>query len=412
MIILVLNMFYKTLFLFLALTSLLIANEDIATLQEQVQELQKRMDAQEKQKAVVELLHEDSILSVGGRIDLQTFWTSPDGSVFAGSIPLDKNSRGEDATLKMSAQDSRLWVKSRTQTPYGALRALVEIDFHGANYKDSDATTNSHTPRLRHAYMQLGGWTVGQTNSAFNSMVTLDTITYVINDTFVRQPLIRYTLNDGTTLAYDLSLEQPETTLLDKSATLVKPKDDVAPDFIARVRYYPSWGEASLALMGRYLVQNEATSTILDKDSAFGYGANFSAKIKTFNRDDIRLDAQYGLGLGRYLAYNAYAAGFVADDGRIKLQESYGWHVGYRHFWAKEWRSTLAYGYCGTKNSDAIETNEDKANKEAASVQVNLFYTPLEKMVVGGEYIYATREVASSDKGSMHTALLVFRYDF
>ena len=405
-------MFFKLLFATLVVVSMLRANEEIVALQEQMQELQKRMDAQEKQKAMLELLHEESVLSVGGRIDLQTFWTSPDGTFFAGKIPLDKESRGEDATLKMSAQDSRFWVKSRTQTPYGALRALVEIDFNGADYKDSDATTNSHTPRLRHAYLQLGGWIVGQTNSAFNSMVTLDTITYVINDTFVRQPLIRYSFNEGTLLACDISLEQPETTLLDKNSAILKPKDDIAPDIIARVRYFPSWGEASLALMGRYLVQNEASSSISGKDSALGYGANFSAKIKTFGRDDIRFDGQYGLGLGRYLAYNAYAAGFVADDGGIELQERYGWHVGYRHFWAKEWRSTLAYGFSATKNSDDVETNLDKANKEASSVQANLFYAPLEKMLLGVEYAYGTREVLSRDRGELHTALLVFRYDF
>lgn len=395
----------------------------VAELREEIERLTQRLDSIEKeklqakqtsqQKGFLELTSDQTVLGVGGRIDLQSIWGWPEGALFADSrIPLE--GAHNNAQMKMSARDSRLWVKSRTPTEYGALRTLVEIDFWGSD--GNEKNVNAHNPRLRHAYLQIGGLTAGQTNSAFNAFVTVDTISFIINDTFVRQPLIRLSF-ENETLGYDLSFEQPETTLVDKNGAMLTPQDDVVPDIIARVRYYPAWGEAALAVMGRFIAQDhtslsDATQTT-KKDSALGYGVNLSAKIKTFDRDDIRLDAQYGKGMGRYLAYDAYGAGFIDDTGEIALQESFGWHVGYRHYWAKTWRSTLAWAYARTKNDDRIVVSDrDAVNKSASSLQANLFWDAVPNGLVGVEFAKGKREVFSGKKGDIDLALLIFRYDF
>ena len=370
----------------------------------------------DKKGGGLELKTADTVLSVGGRIQLHSIYAWPEGKFFAGNIPLEKDSLGENGQLTMSARDSRFWVKTRTPSKYGPIRALIETDFMGTAV-GTEANTNSHGIRLRHAYVQVGGFTVGQTNSAFNSLVTLDTISYAVNDTLVRQPLIRYSIYDKD-LTYDISFEQPETTLLNTAGDIITPKDDSLPDIVTRVRYYPPWGEASAAFLARYIKQDHTTlsdGSVSDStDGAFGWGANISAKIKTFDLDDIRFDAQYGVGLGRYIAYDAYAAGSIDSTGNIKLHPVFGAHLGYRHWWNTELRSTLGLSYAGTDNN--IENIQDddlyKVNKDVYSLQFNLLWIPVRNALVGVEYAKALRNVESEDEGHMDMLIFLVRYDF
>ncbi|MEA2092206.1 MAG: DcaP family trimeric outer membrane transporter, partial [Campylobacterota bacterium] len=353
--------------------------------------------------------------SVGGRIQFHSIYASPEGAFYAGKIPLKKDSLGEKGQLIMSARDSRLWVKTRTPSEYGPVRALIEIDFLGVS--GTETNTNSHGLRLRHAYVEGNGFTFGQTNSAFNSNVTLDTISYAVNDTLVRQPLIRYSIDDRL-LAYDISFEQPETTLLDPDGNIITPKDDLLPDIIARVRYYPSWGEMSSAFLARYIKQDHTKlsngNDVNSSDTAIAWGVNISAKIKTYKLDDIRFDAQYGKGMGRYIAYNAYAAGSIDANGDIKLQPAFGAHIGYRHWWSETLRSTFAYSYTGTNNNldDLNVTNLDRVNKDVYSWQLNLLWTPVKNGLAGIEYARALRNVESDERGEMDLLILLLRYDF
>lgn len=366
-----------------------------------------------EQKGILEMSSADTVLSVGGRIDMQSIVSWPEGPYIAGKIPLDAS--GENGQLLMSARDSRLWVKTRTPTEHGPVRTLIEVDFLGTTA--SEATANSHGLRLRHAYLQAAGWTIGQTNSAFNSYVTLDTIRYPLNYTLVRQPLIRYSINDRL-FGYDLSFEQPESTLLDKNGTIIMPQDDIVPDVVARLRYYPAWGEGSLALLGRYITQDQATlsdgTVVSVSDGVFGWGVNVSGKIKLFELDDIRFDAQYGVGLGRYVAFNAFAAGSIDADGGIDLQATYGGHIGYRHWWTPKWRSTLAISYAATDNDMAniYAADSSRVNSEVYGSQLNLLWIPLPNGLVGLEYSKGVRLVESGDEGEIDMVSLLVRYDF
>lgn len=370
-------------------------------------------DTPMKQKGALELTNANTVLSVGGRIQMHSIYAWPEGAYFAGKIPLDDT--GENGQLIMSARDSRLWVKTRTPTEYGPVRTLIEVDFLGTTATEINA--NSHGLRLRHAYLEAAGFTVGQTNSAFNSFVTLDTVMYPINYTLVRQPLIRYSINDRS-FGYDLSFEQPETTLLDQNGTIITPKDDVAPDIVARLRYYPSWGEGSVALMGRYITQDQTTlsdgSRVTSNDAAFGWGVNVSGKIKLYGLDDIRIDAQYGVGLGRYVAFSAFAAGSIDAEGNIELQPTYGGHIGYRHWWSQKWRSTLAFSYAGTNNDleNINISDREKVNSDVYGSQLNLLWIPVPNGLVGLEYSQALRTVESGKEGNMHMVTLLVRYDF
>lgn len=369
-----------------------------------------------KQKGTIELTTADTVLSFGGRIQLDIDSAWPEGTHSARGIPVT-NTPGENGQLLMSARDSRLWFKTRTPSAYGPIRTLIETDFVGSD--GTETNTNSSHMRIRHAYVQVSNWTVGQTNSAFNTHVTLDNLQTAINDVFVRQPLIRYS-REKDLYSYDISFEQPETTLIDSDGNIITPKDDVVPDVIGRIRYYPSWGELGFSLMGRYINQDHAElsdgTKLNNRDATVAWATNVSGKIKVNGgQDDIRFAAHYGKGMGRYIAYNAYAAGSIDADGNIKLQPSFGAHLGYRHWWNSKLRSTVSISYVGTKNNmDVIASAAARtlANKEASSSQVNLIWTPIPNSLVGLEYAKSKRKVESGAQGDIDLLRARFRYDF
>lgn len=381
---------------------------------EELDALRQRIEALEQSapsaanRGILELGSADTVLTIGGRVQLDAAYSSPESRYFAKLVPL--SSEGEEGQLSMSARDSRLWVKARRPSSLGMVRTLIEIDFWGAS--GTETNTNAHGPRLRHAYIDVGGLAVGQTNSLYNAFVTLDTITYAVNDTLVRQPLIRYSRN-GKTWGYDFSLEQPETTLSDPDGRTVTPKDDRLPDIGARLRCYPDWGRAGIAAMVRYIRQDRATlgdGTALERtDAAWGWGLNASAQIKAGRRDDLRFDLQYGDGIGRYLAYDVFTAGTVDAAGNIRLQRSYGGHLGYRHWWRGDLRSTLGVSHVGTEREGEPAGT---LSKRVTGIQANLIWTPLPNGLVSLEYASAEREVESGEKGDLQLLRLTLRYTF
>ena len=239
----------------------------------------------------------------------------------------------------------------------------------------------------------------------------------------MRQPLIRYSASE-TGWGYDLSLEQPETTLLQSDGTLITPKDDRFPDAAARLRYYPQWGEGAIAGIVRYIAQDRAAD-YNSSSRAWGWGINASARInvgpddgregavgagmRVGPDDDLRCDLQYGRGIGRYLAYNVFAAGSIDAAGNISLQRSFGGHIGYRHWWRRDLRSTLALSLVGTENRDDVAAD---VTRRVRGVQANLIWTPLPKALVALEYAGAERELESGREGELELLRVTFRYTF
>ena len=388
--------------------SSLFANDEIEALRLQVEQLSQKIEKIEKeqkvQKGVLELASTDTVLSIGGRIQLNGAYSSPDAAYFASKIPA--NSEQKSDKFSMNARDSRLWVKTRTPSEYGMIRTTLEIDFFGS--AATNVSVNDHNPRLRHAYVQVGDFGFGQTNSAFNSVVAIETANYAMDDTFVRQPVVRYTYNSGD-WAWDVSFEEPNAMFFkDGPSSLVKGGSDTLPDLVLRARYFDTWGEVGLAYLSRYIRYEEVGKS----DAEYGYGLNLSGRIKTFGLDGIRFNAHYGEGSGRYIAYNGFGAGTITSQGDIKLTEIYGGHIGYRHWWSQKLRSTLAFSYIGANTSDEALNYSSNITKKSYATQLNLFYNPLKNLLLGLELSDATRKFKDGRIGDAQAVNFIVRFDF
>ncbi len=285
---------------------------------------------------------------VYGNIAFQDSWTG------GGSVT-DSAKR-----TQFSAAESRFNIS----VIHGEVSGFAEIDFVGSEQGNA-MFSNSYSPRLRHAFIEYQGFTVGQT---WSTMVNTSTFAEtadlggpLVGQAMVRQSLIRYQSGH-----WKFSLENPYTYGTEEGSSIdtklwIDTSNDFVPDAVSRYDQQGDWGNVSISSLFRYLDAEETAQ--------FGAGISLAAKLKTFSKDDIRLQLHYG-NLGRYIGTDA-ARDII--DGEIETTVSV--MVAYRHFWAEHTRSTLFYGRTWTE-----EEQTDRFH-----VGVNLFTNLTPELSVGFE---------------------------
>ncbi len=361
-------------------------------------------------KGVINLRSSDTTMILGGRIQLDTIYLSTASGKAGGSNNSDnffnannipRKSKGETSELTLSARNSKFWVKTRTTVDdIHPLLTLLEVDFWGSNANEKNS--NSYGLRLRYAYFDYMGWTVGQTNSAFTGNAKPSTLRAPVNDVFVRQPVIRYTFALKHA-SLSISLEQPESVIMTSTGDTITINDDRVPDLILNYQRYSKLGEFSLSILARELRIDEEIS-----DSTFGYGIHFSQKIKTWGNDDIRFSLLGGKGIGRYFATSFFPGASIDTEGSLEAQLSYGGHIAYQKWWSRKLRSNLAYGIVKSNNNLDLSHIDKSAN----SLHLDIQYTPIKNLMLACEYIHATRESQEGKKSNLDRVYLQTSYDF
>lgn len=371
-----------------------------ATLEAQIESLQTQLD---HQKQRLNFATEDTRFSLGGRIRLDAVINTPSNADKYDYYLTPKSllSHTTQALFSSTLQSSRLWFKSARDTPLGALRTLVEVDFYGT--AGTETVSNSHNMRLRHAYVTLGDCTIGQTFSTFMSTTLADVVLLSSDIIFVRQPLLRFTFGKNH-LKWDLAFENPETFLLAKDTNTTSAyHDDTFIDTVTRLRYESKTTQASLALLYRKLsaIKN---SSLITHDA---WGINGSFKYRFLNNDFIQAAYVYGAGIGRYVTLGYYGDGEI-DSQSIRLLPLQTAHLSYTHWWQKDLRSTMVIAYIGTLSSNTLSYY---STETMPSAHINLRYTLMPKTLLSIEYIYAQR-AKNSEYFELQRYYFSFNYIF
>lgn len=293
----------------------------------------------------------DTKVDLGGYAKLDVSYNDPgyniSGTVApAGTIKgVDKDA---DATIDLSARQSRFWLKTATPKGEGTLKTHLEFDLYGA--AGTETVSSSSSLRLRHAYGTLNDVLMGQTWSTFMDLYTLGEILDFTQQTsaiFVRQAQVRYTIPMGSG-KLSLAAENPSTFGQDKNSI---------PDLVAKYDYNTKTVHTSAAVMVREL-------KISNDDSKTAAALSLNAKFKLgSNGDDVRVQLNGGAlgryqGLGAHSDYEGHAAtaavafkaatptslqvdAKAATASNFDVLNSYGVSVAYRHFWAPGVRSLL-----------------------------------------------------------------------
>jgi hypothetical protein len=323
-----------------------------------------------------------------------------------GTIPV--GDAPSETYLDFHAKESRINFKSTHNLDNGArMTSFIELDFQlppGGN----ERVSNSFAPRLRHAFLTYNKWLVGQTWMTFFNVgalpENLDFVGPAESTIFGRQPMIRYTSG-----SWQFAAENPETTITPYGGGgRIVADDNTAPDLVGRYNMKGDWGAFTVAGMVRQLRIEDNAAGI--KDSATGWGISLSGKFMIGEKDDFRWMASYGGGMGRYIGLNTANGAVLDADGKLHAIDSAGIFGSYRHFWGPKWRSNLTLGYLAVDND--TDLTGMGVTKKAASVHVNLIYSPQPKLDFGIEFLYADRKVESGADGDMTRLQFSGKYAF
>ncbi|WP_226704989.1 DcaP family trimeric outer membrane transporter [Microbulbifer elongatus] len=403
-----------------------------AQLQQRIAELQAQVDALAARPVEIENPEPakaspfgDTEIQIGGYVKLDSIFSDySDGSAATAGVGEDFlvpstipiGGEGGDVHYNAHAKSTRLFFKSATELGAGSVNTHIEIDAM-AGAQGDERISNSYAQRLRHAYVN---WNIdgdrsllaGQSWSTFFNVGALpEGLDFVgpVGTIFERQPQIRYTQGLGSG-SLQFAAENPATTLYNSTEN---PYDDNSrPDLV--LRYNNNIGDLnySIASMSRELAYDRADAS---SESEQGYAISLSGKWQ-LGRDDLRFMYSYGNALGRYLGLNSYRAGIIDPlDGSIDLIDQHGGYVALRHFWSEQWRSNLVLSATAADNPASVADTTPSAYQ---SLHLNLMYSPVPKMTLGGEYIFASKEVENAsgqladDEGDMQRMQLSVKYVF
>jgi hypothetical protein len=304
---------------------------------------------------------------------------------------------------RFHARQSRLNFDIRWPTDYGTARVFVESDFFGDS--DSEEQSNAALFRLRHAYGKIDAWTFGQTWSTFADdraqPFTLDNEGSA-SSISRRQALVRYTTPIGgfDNLLLSLAVENPRVTVEVPDSIDGSPRTE-SPDFIVRVRN--RFGPARFQLAGVY---REIGFQVVDEPVATtdAWGFNASGDARLGDNDRIYTQIVWGEGIG---SYKGLPDVIGKADGTAGILGVFGWMVGWTHDWTENLSSNFTYSSDRTDPS-TFQTPDDL--RENTYLAVNLIATPVERVFVGVEYLYGTRENVSGASG--HANRLQFGFGF
>ena len=299
------------------------------------------------------------------------------------------NAGGQTGKTKFTAETSRFGFESSTPTSLGTFNTKVEADFYSYGADD-----NRNRLRLRHAYGEYGGWLIGQTWSTFMDLDDLpETVDFngPIGAPFSRRTMIRYTYGDAKA-GYKLSFaaEDPEDQFGGGSA------NERMPQLVARFDKSFDWGAVNL----RGLAHEKRSAT----QTKYGLGVGVGGSFKLTDKDVFMGQYTYVDGdVDQLYGSNGYA---IDGAGNITFDKNQGLVLGYARTFSDQLRGSFVLGFNRGKTAQAVD------NKTLGQLFVNLIYSPIKNVELGGEFIYGQRKTFAGESGTLSRFDLMGRYSF
>jgi len=353
--------------------------------------------------------------SFGGFVKVTgTFSSYSDGDLASGSAGRDfyipgtipVGGDGESTDFDLGAKESRINFKSSHVLENGdKLGTFIEMDFLLPPGGD-ERISNSYQPRLRHAFLTYNDWLFGQTWSTFQDVGALpesvDFLAASEGIVFERQSMIRYT--NGP---WQVALENPESTITPfGGGGRIVSDDNSMPDVVAKYTHKADWGHVAVAGLFRTL-EYDAVS---NNESESSFGVSLTGKFNVGDRDDFRFNVASGAGMGRYVGLNTANGAVITDDGSLAAIDSTAIAVAYRHHWTDKIRSNFILSKIDIDNE--IDYTGLGVTKSSQSAQVNLLFSPVNKITLGLGLLHGKRELETGTDGELNRLIFSAKYAF
>ena len=272
--------------------------------------------------------------------------------------------------------------------------------------------TNSSGFRVRHAYGTLGKLSAGQYwTNFFNEQAYPETVDFggALGEIFVRQAQVRWTepLEGGGD--WSMSVENPESVLaVPGSAVPFRSDSDHAPDLAARMRFGRGGGTYSAGLLARNIHVDSATAPAATS-GRWGGAIALTGIIPAGGKDDLRVDLNLGNAIGRYQVAGFFPDGYVDQNGTLHLARQTSGFIALRHFWSAGLRSTFELSAASSNPPDGTAKGVNRSDRSA---HLNLIWSPIPAVNLGGELIHAQRAVVGGDRGGLNRIQFAAQYSF
>ncbi|HEU4391362.1 MAG TPA: DcaP family trimeric outer membrane transporter [Blastocatellia bacterium] len=317
-------------------------------------------------------------------------------------------------------RQSRLGVKSSTPTSWGELKTQFEFELFGTGV-DAGQTTF----RLRHAYGELGPVGAGQYWSPFMDIdVFPNSIEYWGPNgmVFFRNVQFRWMPLKGRN-AVTIALERPgasgdQGVFQDRIELQgIRGKFDL-PDLSGHLRLNRDWGHVQFAGMVRRIKWVDTNSDQFNlSGSDVGWGATVSSNYKFTPNDIGRFQFIYGEGVQNYMNDAPVDVGIQIENPADPVRPIRGVALPVLgvvsfldHNWNKKFSTSIGYSMVNIENSSGQAANAYHRGHYALT---NLLFTPVDNVMIGGEFQWGRREnwrdgFASDD----YRIQFSFRYNF
>jgi hypothetical protein len=336
-------------------------------------------------------------------------------------LPSFRDQYAPNGKFYTGVRQSRLGVKTSTPTRFGELKTIFEFELFGTG-----ADAGKTTFRLRHAYGELGKVGAGQYWTVFGDTDAYpNTFEYWGPNGLVwfRNVQLRFMPLKGKN-SVTIALERPGAS---GDAGVAADRIDLAgirpklawPDLTGHVRFDRDWGHIQVSGVLRSIrwVDTDHSDEFDFGGSALGYGGSFSSHLNFGEKNIGRFQVTYGKGIENYMndapvdigaRFTHAAAGQRPFEG--VAVPVLGLSTFLDHTWNDRFTSSIGYSLIDMDNTDAQAPD---AYRRGQYGLVNLIYSPVKNVVMGGELQWGRRANFSDGFSSEDVRIqFSFKYNF
>jgi len=232
---------------------------------------------------------------------------------------------------------------------------------------------------------------------------TVDFVGPIDSAIFARQTQVRYKRG-----GFIISLENPETTLTETATEAQSSSDRGAwPNLIVRYGWKGAWGTFGVAGMLREVKVDKSEYS----DSRVGWGLTAGGRMNITRSDAIFYQVSGGRGFSRYIGLSIVGdASLDPDTGNLHMTGILAGYAAWRHELTESLRAHVLVSGSDFDNNRSF--SGPNATSRVYSARVNLIYSPVAKLDLGGELSYARREVESGADGDLKRVQFSAKYRF
>lgn len=347
-------------------------------------------------------------MKIGGKVKTDFLYditgTNDRTQFLLSTIPVEGTpEHGNSGYFNAFAKETRFNIDIRrvaqTSVP---LRVFIEGDFW----------TSGNQFRLRHAYLTVGNFTIGQTWTTISFLETITIfIDFAAGDALYggRTAQIRYDHRINDNWKFAVGLEMLDFMGIENSNNLPGEASLGLPLLAGRLGYYWSSG---LALLGAQVAQLRWDGGGIGPDAtALQASVVFGGRQYIGKEDFLTWNISYGKGSGEnIMAFAGSQANAVLnEEGKLETMPAFAFVAGYMHRWSEQFESNIGYAYGWLQTPDS---RDDYALAQGGIGHVNLFYKLSNEASTGIEYMWGTQKTTNDALGRGSRVQFMVKFEF